>query len=75
MTDDELVEAMDGLASREGISVSPEGAAPYAALGSLVRQAQLRPGESVLLYNTGSGQTFSIEQLREQVRAPIGPIE
>jgi threonine synthase len=70
--DAEIVDAMGELARQHGVSASPEGAAPYAALGALGRQGKLRSGETVLLYNTGSGQTFSVEQLRDQlaVNAP-----
>jgi threonine synthase len=67
--DIDLVDAMEVLARREGISVSPEGAAPYAALGPLMRRGDLRPGETVLLYNTGSGQSYSIPHLRDRLEA------
>jgi len=69
----DLVDAMEFLARREGISVSPEGAAPYAALGPLAQRGDLRPGETVLLYNTGSGQSFSVEQLRDQLEVSPPP--
>jgi threonine synthase len=59
-----LVDAMADLAGREGVSASPEGAAPFAALGPLAREGWIRPGETVLLYNTGSGIPFSVGQLR-----------
>jgi threonine synthase len=65
--DIELVEAMEALAHHEGISASPEGAAPFAALGVLARQGHLRDGETVLLYNTGSGLNFSTRELRAQI--------
>jgi len=64
VSDRELVDAMADLAGREGVSASPEGAAPFAALGPLVREGWIRPGETVLLYNTGSGIPFSVGQLR-----------
>jgi threonine synthase len=63
--DIDLIDAMAELAHREGLSVSPEGAAPYAALGALVRSGRLRAGETALLYNTGSGSGFSVDRLRE----------
>ena len=61
--DAEIVTAMRHLARRHGISASPEGAAPYAALGPLVRSGEIRSGESVMLYNTGTGLGFSAEAL------------
>jgi threonine synthase len=69
----DLVTAMEQLAEREGISVSPEGAAPYAALAPLLRNGTIRSGETVLLYNTGTGLGFSIETLRSNLAGP-GPI-
>jgi threonine synthase len=56
--DDEIRTAVGDLGRRHGISVSPEGAAPYAALSALARSGAIRPHESVLLYNTGSGLPF-----------------
>jgi threonine synthase len=59
VSDREIVEALRALATRHGISASPEGAATYAALRPLHREKLIRPGETVLLYNTGSGIPFS----------------
>lgn len=67
VTDEEMVTAMRALAHRHGISASPEGAAPYAALRRLARDGTLRAGEKVLLYNTGTGLGFSVEELTRQL--------
>ena len=56
--DAEISRAVDLLASRHGISASPEGAATYAAVRPLVERGWVRDGERVLLYNTGSGIPF-----------------
>ncbi|MCI4360732.1 MAG: pyridoxal-phosphate dependent enzyme, partial [Thermoplasmata archaeon] len=71
--DPQLVDAMEQLAARHGVSASPEGAAPYAALAGLVREGRIRAGETVLLYNTGTGLPFSVASLRARAerRAPI----
>jgi threonine synthase len=58
VTDREILEAVDHLAGRHGVSASPEGAAPYAALARLLSEGQVHAGERVLLYNTGSGLPF-----------------
>ncbi len=58
VTDAEIVAAVDTLARRHGVSASPEGAAPYAAIPHLLRERHVRPGERILLYNTGSGIPF-----------------
>ncbi len=53
-----MAEAVDTLGHEYGVSASPEGAAPFAALPALLQEGHLRPGERVLLYNTGSGIPF-----------------
>jgi threonine synthase len=67
VSDRAMVEAMRQLARRHGISASPEGAATYAALTALVRDGAIRTGETVLLYNTGSGLPFSIPALERSL--------
>jgi threonine synthase len=69
VSDRAIVAAMRDLARAHGVSASPEGAAPYAALGALVRDRALRPGETVLLYNTGSGLPF----LSSELERALGP--
>lgn len=56
--DEAILGAVSHLARRHGVSASPEGAASYASLPILIRSGALRPGERVLLYNTGSGIPF-----------------
>ncbi|MGA8664165.1 MAG: threonine synthase [Thermoplasmata archaeon] len=70
--DGELLDAMEVLARDHGVSASPEAAAPYAALGKLFRGGQIRAGESVLLYNTGTGLPFSMPELRRSLAASSG---
>ena len=68
VSDREIVTAMRELAGRYGISASPEGAATYAALPRLLHDGQIRAGEVVLLYNTGSGLPFSVPALERELR-------
>jgi threonine synthase len=65
--DREIVSAMRVLAERHGVSASPEAACPYAALPKLVREGAVRPGERVLLYLTGTGLPFSVEELERSL--------
>ena len=58
VSDLEIALAVSELARLHGVSASPEGAAPYAAVPRLVKEGLLRPHERVLLYNTGSGIPF-----------------
>lgn len=67
VSDREILEAMALLARRYGISASPEGAAPYAALPRLLATGAVRPGERVLLYNTGNGLLYSLDELASLV--------
>jgi threonine synthase len=67
VSDSEIVEAMRAMARRHGISASPEGAAPYAALPRLIQEGTLHSGERVLLYNTGTGLGFSADDLSRQI--------
>lgn len=56
--DDEIREAMNEWARLEGMFVSPESAATYAAFKRLVRTGFLRTRERVVLFNTGSGLKY-----------------
>jgi threonine synthase len=55
VSDAELLDAGVELASLEGIFAAPEGAACVAALRRLLAEGFLRPDESIVIYNTGSG--------------------
>lgn len=70
VTDREILAAMRSLATRHGISASPEAAAPYAALGRLWAEGAIRGGERVLLYNTGTGLPFSLDELERAALEP-----
>jgi len=72
VTDAELLDAMEALARIHGVSASPEAAAPYAALAKLFGGRQIRAGESVLLYNTGTGLPFSVRELRRSLSINSG---
>jgi threonine synthase len=56
--DDQILEAQHSLASAEGLFVSPEGAATWAAAARLVENGWIDAGETVVLLNTGSGLKY-----------------
>jgi threonine synthase len=58
VSEPEIASAVRALSSRHGLSASPEGAAPFAALPRLLKENRIRAGERVLLYNTGTGIPF-----------------
>ena len=55
VSDDELVKAVGEIGSAEGIFAAPEGAACLPALRRLIDQGEVKEGETVVLFNTGSG--------------------
>ena len=58
VTDDEIVRAVRDWASNEGVFASPEGAASLAAYRKLIANRFLKPGDRVVLFNTGSGLKY-----------------
>ena len=53
--DDEMVRVVREVGSSEGLFVSPEGAACFAALKSLSATSKIAPDERVVIFNTASG--------------------
>ena len=58
VSDEEGDRATGELASRSGIDVCPEGGAAWAALGILREQRFVRPGDKVVVFNTGTGLKY-----------------
>jgi threonine synthase len=59
VTDDEMLEAGRELASKEGILAAPEGAATVSAARKLAASGWIKPQETVVLFNTGTGYKYS----------------
>jgi threonine synthase len=57
-SDDALMAACRDLARLEGIFAAPEAGAGLVAIQKLVAQRKIAPGESVVLFNTGSGYKY-----------------
>ena len=55
VTDDELIAAVHEIGATTGIFAAPEGAACLPALRKLIERGDVHEGESVVLFNTGSG--------------------
>ncbi len=53
--DDEMIRVTREVGSREGLFVSPEGAACFAALEALCCTSKIASAERVVIFNTGSG--------------------
>jgi threonine synthase len=58
VTDDEIMAALLDWSQQEGIFAAPEGAAALAAYRKLRKQGFFKRGESVVLFNTGSGLKY-----------------
>jgi len=59
VSDEEMIEAVYLLGRTQGLFSCPEGGAPLAAFFHLRRQDWIEEGESVVLFNTGSGLKYS----------------
>jgi len=59
VTDDEMLNAGRELASLEGIFAAPEGAATVVATKKLVASGWIKPDETVVLFNTGTGYKYT----------------
>ena len=57
-TDGELMTACRDMARLEGILAAPEGGAGLVAIQKLIKQGKIGRGESVVLFNTGSGYKY-----------------
>ena len=58
-TDDQMLDAGRELASLEGILAAPEGAATVVGARLLARSGWIKPQETVVLFNTGTGYKYS----------------
>jgi len=58
VTDDEADGATRALAAKSGIDVCPEGGAAWAALARLRERGWVKPGEMVVVFNTGTGLKY-----------------
>ncbi|MBI3662759.1 MAG: threonine synthase [Acidobacteria bacterium] len=57
-TDEEMLAACRDLASLEGIFAAPEGGATVVAVQKLLARKELRPDETIVLFNTGTGYKY-----------------
>jgi threonine synthase len=58
VTDREIYKSVNEIARKEGIFVSPEGAAVWAALKKLTKKNWIKPHEKVVMLNTGSAYKY-----------------
>src|SRR5438093_1210494 len=70
VTDDEMLQAGRELASLEGIFAAPEGAATVIAARKLAASAWIKPQDTVVLFNTGTGYKYAEAWQRALQSAP-----
>jgi threonine synthase len=58
VTDNEILQAVQTVATGEGLYCCPEGAATVVALGKLVQQGLVQRKDTVLLFNTAAGNKY-----------------
>ena len=59
VTDDAILQAGKELAAQEGIFAAPEGAATVVAARQLASSGWIKPDETVVLFNTGTGYKYA----------------
>src|SRR5712691_4324498 len=70
VADDEMLHAGRELASLEGIFAAPEGAATVIAARKLAASAWIKPQDTVVLFNTGTGYKYAEAWQRALQSAP-----
>jgi len=58
VSDEELIKAVGEIGAMTGIFCAPEGAACWSALRKLVNEGFVQRGETVVIFNTGSGVKY-----------------
>ncbi len=72
VSDDEMLAAGRELASLEGVFAAPEGAATVSAARKLATSGWIKPHDTVVLFNTGTGYKYSEAWQRALQSAPAG---
>jgi len=70
VSDEEMLQAGRELASMEGIFAAPEGAATVIATRKLAASGWIKPEETVVLFNTGTGYKYAEAWQRALQSAP-----
>jgi threonine synthase len=58
-TDEEMLAACRDMAALEGIFAAPEGGATVVAIQKLLARKQVKPDETIVLFNTGTGYKYA----------------
>jgi threonine synthase len=58
-TDDEMLAACRQMAALEGIFAAPEGGATVVAIQKLLERGEVKPDDTIVLFNTGTGYKYA----------------
>jgi threonine synthase len=70
VSDEEILDAIQLLASTEGIFTEPAGGTTVAATRALIQRGAIKPGESVVICVTGNGYKTA-EVMAQRVEKPV----
>ena len=76
VTDEDIEAAREHVGTRDGLLLSPEGAATYAAYLEAARGGRIAPNDAVVLFNCASGLKYPMPQVtqRMQLDAPFAGV-
>jgi threonine synthase len=71
--DDDIIDARDTVAHKDGLLMCPEGAATYAAYRKSLREGKIAPADRVVLFNCASGLKYELPPVGRKLdlRGPI----
>ena len=67
MSDEQIDAARSHVAVRDGLLLSPEGAATYAAYQEAAKRELIRPGDKVILFNCATGLKYPMPAITDRM--------
>ena len=67
VSDEDIIEAQERIASTEGILMSPEGAATVAAYREALNDGSVRTDDRVVLFNSGNGLKYPMPAVGQEI--------
>ncbi|MCG8560159.1 MAG: threonine synthase [Hyphomicrobiales bacterium] len=67
VSDEDVIAARDRVAEREGLLLSPEGAATYAAWAAALADGRVAPTDRAVLFNCGSAHKYPMPEVTDRI--------
>jgi len=67
VSDEDVIAARDTVAEREGLLLSPEGAATYAAWAAALADGRVAPTDRAVLFNCGSAHKYPMPEVTDRI--------